>query len=199
MKIPIVRLAIASIVVFSLASCTPQKPVPTPPTPNVATSSATPSPTPEKQSRGMDGARLPAWIVTDQGLVAAEFVQIATSPDARLEERPTNAWRRATKLCAPELAKEIQNQKDLYGPGWWQELYEHDGYVSVAITNIHGETPQSVGDPTLAPGEDAEFKVYFQRTYHRADRRPVKDLKYYVWDVTVKKGKVTEFNPAAVG
>lgn len=191
------RWIIAVIAVLApLAACTTTPPPPaTTPTPSTTPAPTSPA-TPEQDVRGIAASRLPAWLHTDQGKIAAMFVRAAASPDSRLDhERPTNAWRRAAQYCAPDLAQEIRDQKDHMGGPWWTDLTQHDGWVSISITNVNGETPQDPQASTPDPTQPMTLEVTYTRTYHRRDRNPQKDTKPRTWVVTVHHGKVTDFTP----
>ena len=143
-------------------------------------------------SRGLEESYLPHWIEKPEEELAANLVRHANTPDSRLDEKPTQAWRRASMYCTPELKKEIQNQKDKFGDEQWKELLANDGYISVEITNIDGATSQAEGETAAKSGIILE--VMFRRTYHQNGKK-THDQTINTWSVTVADGKVSEFQP----
>ncbi len=157
------------------------------------TSETVPSTTsPAAKSRGLEVSYLPHWIEKPEEELAAEFVRHANTPDSRLEEKPTQAWRRASVYCTPELREEIQNQKDKFGDKQWKELLANDGYISIEITNINGATQQAEGETTAK--SEITLEVMFRRIYHQNEKE-THDQTINVWSVTINDGKVSEFQP----
>jgi lipoprotein len=175
---------------MALAACTgqqvnPEQQVTTPETSLSATSSAV-------MSRGLEESYLPHWIEKPEEELAANFVRYANTPDARLDEKPTQAWRRASMYCTPDLEKEIQNQKDKFGDEQWKKLLANDGYISVEITNIDGAAQQAEGETTEK--SEITLEVMFRRIYHQNDKE-THEQTINTWSVTVTDGKISEFQP----
>lgn len=188
------------ILTLILTACTPhQTPEPAPPP---TTSPATPTASPhsahpmEQQSRGYQQSPLPDFITTPWGHTAAEFVRIAATPDTRIDPTPTSTWQRASRLLTPELADEVTNQKNFHGGSWWSELAHQDGYITIEIGNIIGETPQAPpgpNEPEPTTPKERTLEVMFTRTLHHRTYTQ-RDEKIYHWVVTLDtKGKVMTF------
>ena len=179
---------------LTLVACTPQQAPEITPT---ATASAAPSLTTstsahpqEQQSRGYHQSPLPSFLSTTTGHAAAEFVRIAATPDTRIDPTPTSTWQRASRLLTPDLANEITTQKNQVGGSWWTKLVEQDGYITIEITNVTGETPQAPYDPTP---ESNTLEVMYKRVLHHRTYKQ-QDEKLYVWTVSLdKNGKVATF------
>lgn len=185
---------------LALAACTSQQ---TPePAPTLPPSSAVPSPAAtrsahplEQQSRGYQQSPLPEFISTPWGHNAAEFVRIAATPDTRIDPTPTSTWQRAARLLSPELAEEVTTQKNFHGGSWWSELAHQDGYITIKIGNVLGETPQeppAPGEPEPTP-EQRTLEVIFTRTLHHRTYKQ-QDEKTYLWTITLdQNNQITDF------
>lgn len=180
-------------IALALVACTPQQAPEAPLTAASATSSATTSTSAhpqEQQSRGYQQSPLPDFLITPWGNTAAEFVRIAATPDTRIDPTPTSTWQRASRLLTPELANEVTTQKNTIGGSWWTELVKQDGYITIEITNVTGETPQAPYDPT--PEEKILEVMYTRVLHHRTYEQ--QDEKLYVWTVALdKNGKIATF------
>lgn len=162
--------------------------------------STTPSATPSTIiARGLKGSTVPPWAGSPTLQVAARFVLVASTPDARLDPTPIHAWRRAASekvVCAPALAHQIQTQRDGGAGQWWHDtMLPNDGWVSITITNILGDEPQATGDPTTPQSKGpVAIDVIFTRDYHTTHGIQ-HDKQLHTWTLTVTDGKVTDFTP----
>lgn len=189
-------LTIAVLLLTACGSPSPDK------APEPAAVSSTPTPsTPtsahpqEQQSRGYQQSPLPDFLSTPWGHTAAEFVRIAATPDTRIDPTPTSTWQRAARLLTPELTDEVTTQKNFHGGSWWSELASQDGYITIEISNVLGETPQAQPDPDdpEPTPEEHILEVVFTRTLHHRTYRQ-QDEKTYLWTITLNKdGQITDF------
>lgn len=180
------------ILTLALSACTPHHTPEPAPTPSPTPPSAHPL---EQQSRGYQQSPLPNFITTPWGHTAAEFVRIAATPDTRIDPTPTSTWQRANRLLTPELANEVTTQKNFHGGSWWSELANQDGYITIEIGNLLGETPQAPpgqNEPTSTPKERTLEVMYTRTLHHRTYTQ--QDEKTYLWTITLNKdGQITDF------
>lgn len=122
---------------------TPPAPTATPfmtPTAPLPPATARPNEQPGTPGRsGMPRGLAPAAATPDRGdptAVAAAFSLMLTTYDARIDNQPADAGRRAAVLATPTLAAELRQPPPGGNPGIsWTELADHDGYTRCTATD----------------------------------------------------------------
>lgn len=173
-----------------------------PPRRSAATVSTTTTPTPSKtpsasktpgpavsvaDARGVEVSTVPDWITDADQQLAARFVILANTPDGRVDESATSAWRRAAALATPKLAADMTSGRAPLG-GEFAQVRAKKGWMSVSIDNVMGGAQ--------APGASAgsgPIPILFTQAIH-VGNQVTRDQTVQEWDVTVTGGRVADFD-----
>lgn len=149
--------------------------------------------TPPPSSRGVAATVIPSWVGAGPARRAVEFVVAAATPDVRVDEVPSGAWRRAVSMMTPALVAELEAGSALGQLSGWGRLQRLDGWVSVEFGNVIGDEPQAAPGPEDSPAptaEGVEVEVVFTRIIHVEGQRDVREREPLVWRVRVVEDRV---------
>lgn len=128
--------------------------------------------------RGLDTSIGPA--PSDPAAIrSTDFVTRAMTPDCHIDHDPRDAWTRATDDDG--VRDDLKTHSDMTSNDWWHEICHHDGWVSVATTEV---------TTTQRHHDRVTVHVRFVTTVHRDDGA-FADPWPHEWAVSIDGDRVT--------